>query len=291
MKFKKIKWIYFSFSIFSIAPAAAAPDTTVTVYGLSPKIVLHEIRKMASGQWDAQLPRWDSAFCPGVLGLEEPFQGIVLKHLDRAARAVIPELPATCKTKNAFIIFSENGSAMFDAIDKGVPTLGDGYDSSHVSKQDFEPPDRRIVAQLRQDRPVRWYRSTSLQYSNGAWGDASAQAAKFDNKGTLLRTTFSIVIVDQNLAAGASWGQLADYVAFVVLATPALGENFNQNSIMSLYDEGRFQSKAPSLMTPLDDAVLRALYAADPAQDAHAEQTQIAASVSNDVMHKARATH
>ncbi|MBO1359462.1 hypothetical protein J2D73_06580 [Acetobacter sacchari] len=291
MKFKKIIWAYVSFTISSTTPALAAPDETVTVYGLSPKIVLHEIRKMASGQWDAQLARWDSAFCPGVLGLDEPFQGIVLKHLDRAARAVIPGLPATCKTKNAFIVFSENGSAMFDAIDKGLPTLGNGYDSSNVSKQDFEPPDRRIVAQLRQDRPVRWYRSTSVQYFNGAWGDASAQSAKFDEKGTLLRTTFSIVIVDRNLASGASWGQLADYVAFVVLAAPALGENFNQNSIMSLYDEGRFQSTAPSLMTPLDDAVLRALYAANPAQDAHAEQTQIAASVSNDVTLQTRATH
>ncbi|TWB11239.1 hypothetical protein FBZ86_101266 [Gluconacetobacter diazotrophicus] len=52
---------------------------------------------------------------------------------------------------------------------------------------------------------------------------------------------------------------------------------------MSLFNDSHFQKTAPSRLTSFDRALLHALYAADPAQGANAEQGEIAYMVVDDL--------
>lgn len=256
-----------------------SPTETIIIHGVTPEMVQREVHKLAYAPWESQLPRWDARFCPVVVGLNDSFRDTVLRHLDRTARALIPDLPQHCSDRNVFLFFTDNGTAMFDAIVARVPTLGNGYGASGISSSDLEPPDRQTIQELRRDRPVRWYRSVSTEFAPGGSIGVRAQSGKIDGKGTQARTTSTIVIIDQNLAAGATWGQLADYLVFVVLADPKLGETYNPGSVMSLFNEGMFQKNAPLSLTPFDTTLLHALYEVDPEQDAHAEQVDIVRAV------------
>lgn len=277
----------------------ASSAETVTVQALSPEVIRPEVETLLYKHWSSQINRWDTAFCPLVAGLPEPFQSVVLDHLTRAAHAVIPDLPEHCDTKTVVVLFTDNGSEAFDRILARNPSLGSGYDSRGFAREDLVPPDKRDIAALRQDRPVRWYRSIVtdpapgvivgwngwlqrpilLSYGGGSWLRKETQA----------RTSSTIVIVDLPLAAGPTWRQLADYVAFVVLADSRIGDNFTERSIMSLYNDGHFQNAAPAGLTAFDMALLRALYKADPAQDAHDAQGEITQAITHDLSHPEQA--
>ncbi|GBR06755.1 hypothetical protein, partial [Acetobacter oeni] len=250
---------------------------------MPPDVVQGEVQKIFYEQWDSQIPRWGSKFCPVVLGLSDPFGGMVLEALNQTARSLIPDIPPQCNDKNVFLLFSDDGTALFNMVYNRIPTLGNGYDSSGISPSDLDLPDKQLVKELRQNRPVRWYRSISTDHEAGTLLGSRAQSALVGAKGTQARTTSTIVIVDQNLASGATWQQLIDYLTVVVLAAPKLGGTFNENSIMSLFNDNHFQTKAPPRLTSFDTELLHALYEADPAQDAHSEQMDIARTVSKNV--------
>jgi hypothetical protein len=272
------------------------PGETIIVHGITPEVVRSEVEKILYAPWYHQLARWDSAFCPVVVGIPDPFRKVVLEHLTRTARAVIPGLPAQCSNTTVFVLFTGNGTAAFDKIVERDPSLGNGYGSIGINRDDVVPPHKEDIEALRKDRPVRWYRSTATDpaaavtatsATSGKGGgrsvsingpvDESYGGTSFElSKPTQVRTTSTILIVDLPLASGPTWGQLADYIAFAVLAGPKLGDDFSERSIMSLYDAGHFQKTAPSGLTSFDKAMLHALYQADPAQAASAEQGEIA---------------
>jgi len=89
------------------------------------------------------------------------------------------------------------------------------------------------------------------------------------------------MIVDLPMSSGSTWGQLADYIAFAALTSPELGDAFDKDSIMSLYNHDRFQNTAPSDVTAFDLATLHALYDADADVAAHDEQAEIAHAVTS----------
>jgi hypothetical protein len=273
--------------------AEGSQGETITVHGIPQEVIRSEIEKMVYAPWYGQLARWDSTFCPLVAGLPERFQDMVLEHLTRTAHAVIPDLPAHCDTKTVFVLFADNGTAAFDEIVAQDPLLGHGDNSGGISRGDLVPPHKEDIEELRKDRPVRWYRSTTTAHAS----DVTVNGGRTESRGssywmskpTQVRTTSTIVIVDLPLATGATWGQLADYVAFVVLAGPKMGDDFSERSIMGLFDEQHFQKTAPAGLTAFDAAMLHGLYEADPAQAAHDEQGEITQIMLHDLSHSTQA--
>lgn len=265
-------------------------NENIVVHGISTKAVRHLVEAMVSSpSWDHQLARWDSKLCPLVAGAPELFKGVVLSHLYSNAQIVLHGLSKDCGIKNVIIFFSENGQQSFNEILNKYPSLIKGYNSIGLNRDDYEELSRSEIEALQADRPVRWYRSTSTEPASGTIVGKDPLSGKLTTSSidggsrilqhTQARTTSVIVIIDITEASGATWKQLADYISFVVLAGPKLGENFNAISIMSLYNNRTFQKTAPPAMMPFDSAIIQALYESETAVQSHDEQLEITQSV------------
>ncbi|MBB2155553.1 hypothetical protein HLH33_04395 [Gluconacetobacter diazotrophicus] len=279
-------------------PAGNPAHETIVVNGMSRDEVRQEVDKMVYAPWYRQVVRWDSSFCPLVSGLPERFRSFVVDRLNKAAESVIPGISKHCDTANVIVLFADNGTDAFNAIIARAPMLGSEQPPRGIGRHISIPPEI-AAADLRKNLPVRWYRSNLRVPAPGAMdafvpgiGEHNEQGVpEFESysggdwikKTTQSETGSTIVIVDLPLASGSTWGQLADYISFVVLSGPRLGEIFDQNSIMSLFNDSHFQKTAPSRLTSFDRALLHALYAADPAQGANAEQGEIAYMVVDDL--------
>lgn len=295
---RKLFCLAFALAALPIMPALGADpgnDETIIVHGMTPQAVRREIDKLASAPWNHQLARWGANFCPTVVGLPDPYQTVVMEHVERAARAVISDATAKCARPNVFILFNEDGTAAFDQILDRAPMLGNTSPLVAIDTSDFQPPGDDDITDLKVDRPVRWYRSTVTDPAPGVvavWDPRFHRFVATNNvkisqqeKDTVAHVSSLMVIVDTQRATGARLGQLADYIAFVILAGPKLGEDFSSVSIMSLFDGSRFNPAAPEGLTPFDHAMLGALYDADPAREAHDEQAEIASRVRSTLAH------
>ncbi|WP_367160475.1 hypothetical protein ABUE34_03290 [Kozakia baliensis] len=275
--------------------AVIASNGTINVHGLSEEEIRHSVEQLTATPWYKQLSRWDTSLCPLIVGLPEPFKGIVFDHIQRTATMVMGTRPKHCTKNNAIIAVTQDGTQTFDEIYKRMPALGQGFDSLGYFKSDQTTPDKYDVSLLREPRPVRWYRGVTTDLADGVVGRMInlsngrrvASIVSYGDRGiltqkdTISRTSSLILIVDLPRAAGPTWGQLADYIAFVTLASPGLGETFSRTSIMSLFNGGHFQSTAPTRLTNFDIAMLKSLYKADNDVEAHDEQAQIAHDVTH----------
>ncbi|MGI4747210.1 MAG: hypothetical protein ACRYGI_09145 [Janthinobacterium lividum] len=274
----------------SLPTASAETDSneTIIVHGITPKAIRGEVDKMVAAPWYQQLARWGNTFCPTVEGLPEPYREVVVDHLQKAARAMIPDLSTSCAQSNVFVLFTDDGTEAFNRILAQAPLLGKTVDPLSAGDSSSSPS-KGEIAELRQDRPVRWFRKTVNETAPGVilrlWAWAPHRPA-FDrtmvspmDKDTQARVNSLTVIVDAKRASGAKLGQLSDYIAFVALGDPELGVSFSPISIMSLYNNDTFNAAAPSSMTRFDGWLLHALFEANPARDAHVEQAEISALV------------
>ena len=279
------------------APPDPAVEESIVVRGMTQRALRDEVDKMIAAPWDHQLARWGSTFCPDVEGLPAPYHDVVMEHVERAAHAAISDLSTTCEKANVFILFADDGSAAFDQILARSPDLGNHVPLVAINTGDFASPYADDIAELRTPRPVRWYRSTITDAAPGAvaiWSPRFHRIVAIRNikvsqfeLNTQARTSSVILIVDTNLATGARLGQLADYIAFIVLAGPKLGDDFDPISIMSLFDGNRFNPAAPPGLTRFDTTLLHALYEADPARQAHDEQAEISLIMHHDLARRA----
>lgn len=270
---------------------------TITVHGVSPDSVRHAVEQVTTAPWYEQVSRWGAPPCPVVSGLPEPFYSIVIGHINRLSRLAFKGQEADCSKQNLLIFFTQNGTQTFNTVLHDDPFLGRGTDSSGLTRDDYALPDESDIRQLREDRPVRWYRAISTDPADGviailSRGSQASGPAKvlsdsirgvFGHKRTQLRATYLIMIVDLPRSAGPTWGQLADYIAFASLTSPKLGDVFYKGSIMSLYNQDRFQQGAPRQLTSFDLATLQALYGADADLAAHDEQAEITHEVTSEI--------
>jgi len=274
----------------SLPNASADTDTseTIIVHGITPKAIRGEVDKMVAAPWYQQLARWGNTFCPTVVGLPEPYREVVVDHLQKAARAMIPDLSTSCAENNVFVLFTNDGTEAFNRILAKAPMLGKTVDPVSMDYSSSSPS-KGEVAELRQDRPVRWFRKTVNETAPGVFLRPRSPVSKktvFDrtmanpmDKDTQARVNSVTVIVDVERASGATLGQLSDYIAFVALADPEVGDSFSPVSIMSLYNNDKFNAAAPGTMTRFDGWLLHALFDANPARDAHDEQAEISTLV------------
>lgn len=266
-----------------IASAETGTSETVIVHGITPKAIRGEVDKMVAAPWYGQLARWGDTFCPTVVGIPEPYRKVVLDHLQRAARVMIPDLSISCAQSNVLVLFTDDGTEAFNQILAKAPMLGKTVDPVSIDYSSFSPS-KGELAELRQDRPVRWFRKTVIEAAPGVlWLPQFRRFYRliidsFD-KDTQARVNSVTIIVDVERASGARLDQLSDYIAFVALGDPELGGNFSPVSIMSVYNNDKFNAAAPSRMTRFDESVLHALFDANPARDADDEQAEISTLV------------
>lgn len=274
------------------AQTTAPTGNTITVHGMSEDEVRRSVEQLTATPWYEQLSRWQSPVCPIVFGLPARYEKVVLTHVQRAIASIQHTKPHDCDTHNVYIAFSQNGTTLFNEIYRQRPSLGQGANSIGIGMSDKRLPGPTVVKELRKDRPVRWYRGVVTDPAPGNMPSLLpgtqgrtmltniGSGPTLLGKNTVMHASSLIIIVDLPLSAGATWGQLGDYIAFVTLASPGMDTtSFSSTSIMSLYNGGHFQSSAPTALTAFDTAMLSSLYNALDAQNAHDEQAEIAHDV------------
>lgn len=95
----------------------------------------------------------------------------------------------------------------------------------------------------------------------------------------------SVIIIDIPLSSGVTLGALADYVTMVVFANPALGSDFQNYTIMNLFQNGKVMTDAPEKLTHFDEEFLQALYLSDPDQAPNDQIYQISKIISKNIRH------
>lgn len=244
------------------APQHPAPThETITVTGRSPAEIRAYVKKMARPEQGHQIARWNEPLCLKVDGLADKFADYIRTRLAAVAQTVDLSLkPAGCQP-NLIVKLSDDADGLTKALLKVRPRKVGNITS------DTALPAAQVAA-FETPRTARWLTATRTMNRDGqpmirGSGGASSNATWSDSN---IRTNVheeidsKIIIIDQNRLPAVSMTQLADYIAFVSLATPDIAADYaNEDSILAVFAPGT--TKAPPGLTGQDMAFLKALYA------------------------------
>jgi hypothetical protein len=201
------------------------------------------------------LARWRRPICPEVSGAtREQVAFVRARILEIAAAAGAPvSRDVKCRT-NLYVVLTSQPDQLWQEWRARYPKM---FNSE-------SPPmfDRVLAA----GRPVRAWHNAIL---NNADGTSPANAASYRHRdshivSSVAEDTLSVVIVvDVTRTGGATFGQLADYVAMASLARIDLDADYaNTPTILRLFSLPAADGQLARL-TRWDQAFLKALYAAD----------------------------
>ena len=261
--------------VLGAAPAVAQPAPTPA----EPEIVVRaqteaEVARFIAALTETvpghQIARWNDHICPKVLGLDQAHSAFVAGRIAAVARDFrIPVAPGRCRG-NIVVVVTVDPDGFVEAIIRNHPRLFRGPNGNFASP--------RELAELRAARPVRWIAASRTGNAEGRPlldGHYLVSSASRITGASREDARFSFIIVDARQLTELSWGQLADYLAMVALARPAMEAEFDTATILSVFrlrDQG---ARGPSRLTRRDRAFLTALYRSDPSVSANRQRGSI----------------
>lgn len=208
-----------------------------------------------------QIARWNVPLCVKYEDVSAPVAAFVQARIARAARTVGLGVARKGCSENVLIKLSDQADQLARAWVRLTPRrVG--------SASDEGLPSRRLVDAIEAPRVVRWMTLTETINRDGVrFDDTTAKPANRLVSASLIRSSTrevvrsKIVLIDSIRLKEVTLRQLADHIAFVVLASPDIAADFaGQNSIMALFSG----SERPAEMTPQDVRFLEALYRTPP---------------------------
>jgi hypothetical protein len=228
------------------------------------------VRQVGVARGEQPASRWTDPVCPRVLGIAQPYSGIVEARMREIAEAVGMRVGRQNCQPNISVSFVGDAAALMQEIDRRSPTR-----LSQV------PHDAR-EAILNGDAPIRWWYLTetrsrdqmrnapqALQTETGGGGGGSSQASGQLNAEALAHYDSSVistqgaraiidaaVVIDLDGVEGRSLQAVAAYAAFVAFSEVRPSAPPPTGSILGL-----FGAEANTRgLTDWDMAFLRALY-------------------------------
>lgn len=261
------------------------PEAKPSIHVIGRTITQAELRKQANdfvrstgiANGSDPVARWIEPVCPKVVDIKPEYAAIVetrMREIAADSRILTGELD--CKT-NITVSFTTDAAAVVQAIATKAPSR----------LAELAPHERDTL--LKSDAPIRWWYNTRTQgadgmkvansdsllvsadstdgrtFSVGTGGESAigngtqtVQAYRSTLIGTLaVRALFrATVIIDINLAEGASLDAVASYAAMVAYAETEPMRQPMPYSILGLFDEGRNFTQP----TDWDMTLLRTLY-------------------------------
>ena len=246
------------------APARAAltanPDIVVQGSREELRVQLRQILDTSDGQ----LARFESAFCPKVIGFPVDWTG----HLEKLIRANAAEAglkvePAGCRP-TALVIFIDDPQRLVNELRKAMPGLFDGYTS------------RELDLMTATKRPAYGWRTVEMVDKNGlvltSVGQINGEAAdaKIVRNANSSRVTSNVrydiltsfAAIDIAKTPGHTLRQLADYATMNLMLDLSrdASRKAQPESILALFS-GASPEAAPQQMSAMDKGALRGLYA------------------------------
>jgi len=229
------------------------------------------VRQLGVAEGQKPVARWIDPICVGVSGLSEAHAAIVRKRLLAVAEAAdVPVAAAPCRT-NLLVSFVERGG---DMVRRLMRRAGSRFREVPLAER----------AQLRSDTtPARWWYTSEVRGRDGrpasgapaGWfggepGEGGGSIVPDVGGGSLIQTGSSIVstqairaltsatiVIDANLAQGASLDAVAAHAAMVTLAEIDREASPPTGSILSLYRP----DATPRDLSERDRIFLHELYA------------------------------
>jgi hypothetical protein len=196
--------------------------------------------------------RWNSPICPSVSGAT-PEQGEFIRSriLEIAASVRAPVGRNKKCQPNLLVILTEQPAPLWESWRTRSPRIF--YEQSQVE----------IARALETPRPVSAWLNAMLINADGTRGGEFNRLVDSHIKASVSEDISSVIMmVDTTATCGATFGQLADYIAMVSLARIDLDADFGDaGSILRVF--AKRAEGAPKRLTNWDHAFLKALYRPD----------------------------
>ena len=244
------------------ATAQAAPANPDIVVQGSREELRTQLRQILDTN-QGQLARFESAFCPKVIGYPADWTG----HLEKliranAAQAGMKVEPVGCRP-TAMVIFIDDPQRLVTELRKAMPSLFDGYTS------------RELDLMTATRRPAYGWRTVEMVDKNGlvltSVGQINGEAAdaKIVRNANSSRVTSNVrydiltsfTAIDIGKTPGHTLRQLADYATMNLMLDLSRDatRKAQPESILALF-EAASPEAAPQQMSAMDKGALRGLY-------------------------------
>ena len=253
------------------APLAAQDAASAKDAAKNPDIVVQGTREQLRTQLrqildtsDGQLARFESAFCPKVIGYPADWT----KHLETMIRANAVEAgikvePVGCRP-TAMVIFIDDPQRLVVELRKAMPGLFDGYTSREL---DLLTAVKRSAYNW---RTVEMMDRNGLRLESAGQINGEASNAKIVRNANPSRVTSNVrydiltsfAAIDIGKTPGHTLRQLADYATMNLMLDLSrdAGRKAQPESILALF-EAATPEAAPQQLSAMDKGALRGLYA------------------------------
>lgn len=231
------------------------PDDAIVVQAPSGAVTRRYLDRVALPEPGRQLARWNVPLCIAYDGLDATVARFIHARITEIAGKIHLKMAGRRCPTAVIVKLTDRADTLARALVHANPLrLG--------SVTSGRPVSTRVADALKAPRTIRWLTASATVDQDGATIDTGNNRVWIDS---LIRSPTredlhsKIILIDAVRLTDVSLDQLADYIAFVILASPDIAANFaDTDSIMAL-----FAGKAPkpARLTRQDLAFLEALYA------------------------------
>lgn len=250
---------------------STTPDDTIVVTGRSGAVTRSYVDRVARPEPGRQLARWAAPLCIRYDGLDEKFSTFIQARIAEIAKKVRLKMAGPKCPTAVLIKLTDQADILARAlVHMNPPQLG--------SVTSGRLPSKRSIKALEAPQTVRWLTASATVSQDGVpvnGGDNAVWTDSLIRSPTREDVHSKIILIDAVRLANVSLNQLADYIAFVTLASPDVAADFTgTDSIMALF-AGAGAGAGPGRMTQQDLSFLDALYAVPPDRPADVQQRAI----------------
>jgi len=254
--------------------SSTAPDDAIVVTGRSGEVTRSYIERVARPEPGRQLARWSAPLCVRYDGLDEKFSTFIQARITQTADKVRLKMAGpNCPTAVLIKLTDQADQLAKALVHMNPPQLG--------SVTSGTLPSKRSIRALESPQTVRWITASATVSRDGVpinGGDNPVWTDSLISSPTREDVHSKIILIDAVRLANVSLNQLADYIAFVTLASPDVAADFaGTDSIMALFAGG---GTGPGRLTQQDLSFLDALYAVPADRPAAVQKRAIRARVS-----------
>ncbi|MDB5679548.1 hypothetical protein [Sphingomonas bacterium] len=269
-----IRSLGLSLATLALAVPAAAQDASsqkddIIVRGQRDKEVETFVRSLTETRDGRQVARWNGRICPKVVGLWPERAAMITDRIAAVAKLidVSMQVPPKCEP-NTIIAFTGQADLFTAKMIDSVPTL-------ITDVEYYGLPRRKQVARYLAPRAVRWFSINATTMSDGQHAGAagrngaglaidaspnSTPASRITAR-TRENTIATLIVIDESKLGGIKWLQLADYLAMVTFAQPAIDADFTgSDSVMAIFAARDAGGAGPAGLTAQDRGFLTGLY-------------------------------
>ena len=250
------------------------PGQEIVVRARTDEEVDRFVQALTQNARGRQIARWNDPICPRVIGLDPSHASFVVARIGAVARQFhIPVARGRCHG-NIVVVVAGDADDFTAALVRRYPRLFRGRRDNLATRDE--------IAGLLQPRPIRWFAASATGNAEGAPiydGIYRPSTMSRLTETTAENATLAFIIVDANKLQGLVWRQLAEYLALVALARPAMDGPYDVTTLLSIFQVRDTGGQGPRQLTSWDRNLLRGLYMTNGALSAARQRASIAAQM------------